>query len=132
MHKMPWPYKPHSFEGVLSINVIQHTNYKNFLKIVKEISRILIPGGLFLCETPSKTNHKFGKGRRLDKYSYLTDFGAEKGIPHIFFDRKDLISILKNDYKIKILKRIEGEIPKADKKMKKSKLDHWLILAEKK
>ena len=133
MLSIPYPYNSNSFEGVLAINVIHHTNYQGFLRIISEISRVLVPSGLFLATIASKNNHKFGKGPKIDDYAYLTDIGAEKGVPHAFFDEKDLIRIFGASYKIKELRLISGEIPEADKAMKKEgALDHWLVYVEKK
>lgn len=133
MLSIPWPYNFSSFEGVLAVNAIHHTNYQGFLRIINEISRVLVTGGLFLTTIASKNNHKFGKGPKVDDYTYITDSGTENGIPHAFFDEKDLIRIFSTSYNIKELRLISGEIPEADKAMKKEgTLDHWLLYAEKK
>lgn len=133
MIRTPWPYSPGSFEGVLAINTVHHTNYEGFLRIINEISRVLAPGGFFLATIASKNNHKFGKGPKIDDYTYLTDIGAENGIPHAFFDENDLIRIFDASYSIKELRLISGEIPEADRAMRKEgALDHWLVYVEKK
>lgn len=133
MNKFPWSYKDNFLNGALAINVIHHTNYTKFKKIIKEISRILVPNGLFLATIVSKENHKFGKGKKLDNNSYITDEGAEKGIPHCFLDERDIKNIFNKKFKILKLKIISGEIPKQDIKFrKKGALDHWLIFAQKK
>jgi len=133
MSQTPWPYKPNSFEGALAINVIHHTNYNNFVKIINEISRILVKNGLFLATIASKQNHKFGKGDKIDEYTYLTDSGAEKGIPHCFLDNKDITKIFSPKFHLLKLELISGEIPEEDKPLKKEgSLDHWLIFAQKK
>lgn len=133
MNVFPWPYKSESFEGALAINVIHHTNYKNFVKIVNEINRILVKSGFFLGTIVSKKNHKFRCGKKIDEYTYLTDVGAEKGIPHCFLDEKDIKKIFEEGFRILELKLISGEIPEKDKKFKKEgALDHWLVFAQKK
>lgn len=133
MHQIPWPYGSSSFKGVLAINVIHHTNYEGFVKIINEIARIVVPKGLLLATIASKHNHKYGKGKQIDDYSYLADSGAEKGIPHAFFDRQDLYRIFGEQYDIRMLEEITGEIPEADKHLRKEGIrDHWLIYAERK
>ena len=81
----------------------------------------------------SKENHKYGNGKKIDGYTYITATGVEKGIPHAFFDEDDLYGILRGKYSVIKLERISGEIPDADKHMRKgTPLDHWLILVERK
>jgi len=132
MHQTPWPYKSESFEGLLAINVVHHTNYAGFLAIVDEMARVLVPGGLLLATVASKHNHKYGVGEQIDDHTYLTDSGAEKGIPHAFFDENDLRKIFSSKYNILNLQEISGEIPEADQHLKKEgALDHWRIYVEK-
>ncbi len=133
MLSVPWLYNSNSFEGALAINTIHHTNYEGFIKIIDEISRVLVPSGLFLATITSKNNHKFGQGLKTDSHSYITDEGAEKGIPHCFLDENDINKIFNKKFKILKLKMISGEIPYKDIKFrKKGALDHWLLYAEKK
>lgn len=133
MHTLPWPYVASSFEGMLAINVIHHTNHAGFLEIVGEMTRLLVPGGLVLATVASKHNHKYGSGKSIDEYTYLTESGAEKGIPHAFFDEQDLRKIFGDKYNLFVLREISGEIPKADQQFKKQGvLDHWLVYAKRK
>jgi len=133
MHDTPWPYADSSFEGVVAVNVIHHTIYDGFVATLDEIARVLVPRGLVLATIASKGNHKYGIGEKIDEYTFLTDSGAEKGIPHAFFDETDLRNMLADKYTIRELREVSGEIPEADRHLKKEgALDHWLLYLEKK
>ena len=133
MHETPWHYEDGSYAGFLAINVIHHTNYEGFLATVDQIARVLKPQGVMLATIASKGNHKFGMGPRVDAYTFKTDRGAEEGIPHAFFDQEDLVRIFEPEYNVLELREVSGEIPEADRHMKKEgALDHWLVYVEKK
>jgi len=133
MNQIPWLYKTEYFEGVIAINVIHHTNYNNFTKIIHEIARIMVKDGLFLATIASKENYKYKKGKKIDEYTFLTDIGAEKGIPHCFLDKSDITKIFTPKFQLLELRLICGEIPQDDIYFKnKIDLDHWLIFAQRK
>lgn len=132
MFQTPWPYEPYSFDGAISIGVINHSNFKDFLKIINEIYRVLSKRGLLFCTLLSKENYKYNKGKRLDDYTFLMDSGVEKGISHCFFDRKDLLEIFNKKYNIKKIKLIHGETFEKDRFQVKNFLDHWLVFVQKK
>ena len=97
------------------------------------MARLLTHGGLLLATVASKNNYKYGVGKKIDNHTFLTDSGAEKGIPHAFFDEQDLKEIFKNEFNIMRLQEMSGEIPEADRHLKKEgTLDHWLIHVERK
>lgn len=136
MHERPWQYLDDSFDLAVAINVIHHTGehgLKGLEGTMSEIYRVLRPGGQFLATLASRENHKFGKGKQIDSHTYLTPDGAEAGIPHTFLGFQDVVALLPEDrWRHLKIQAIAGEIPDADKALKKpGALDHLLVYAEK-
>ena len=131
MLSWPWPYEDDFFDATISINTLHHCNYSQYRKSVDEIYRILKKGGLALLTVVSKKNHKFKQGEKVDSRTYISDDGAEKGIPHVFMDKKDIMDIFK-EFKIQKVEETSTYVPVSDWNLKDKKgCDQWLVLLEK-
>jgi len=116
MTELPFPNE--HFDAVISINVIHHDKLKDIKETVNEIKRVLKKKGIAIINVASVENTKFGKGKRIEKNTYVQLRGKEKGIPHHFFTEKEAKKIF-SCFKIKEFKHlIELNA-------------HWFIVAEK-
>ncbi|MBW3023320.1 class I SAM-dependent methyltransferase [Candidatus Woesearchaeota archaeon] len=76
LEKIPYPFPDNSFTEVLAYNVVEHV--ENFIALVKEIYRILKPGGSLKIITPhfssygvwSDPTHR--RGFAYDTFSYFS------------------------------------------------------------
>lgn len=97
-----FPFDDNSFDCMLALNVISHTDIKGFQQILNEIKRVLKPGGEIYFTVGSKDSYWF----KNPKCPYVDDYtririedGPENGIPHFFIDDNDC-KVLFNDFTI--------------------------------
>ena len=96
------PYPDSSFDCVLAMNVISHTDKIGFDKILNEIKRVLRPGGEAYFTVGSKESYWYNNPECI----YVDDFtkirvedGPENGIPHFYIDDDDCKTLF-NDFEI--------------------------------
>jgi len=106
MLEMPFPDK--SFDCVLGFHSIFHTDYAGQKKVIAEITGILKKSGRLYITFNSKKNPAFRKRSNtvIDEYTIIRNFGVEKGVPHTFLDKNDIIKLLAN-YKILKMQQIQ-------------------------
>lgn len=98
------PYKDNFFDAIISTRAIHHERIEKIRKAIREIERVLKPGGLIFITVRKR---KFSKlypvhsviekyGKQKSKYevigprTYIPIEGGEKGLIHYLFD-KDLL-----------------------------------------
>lgn len=92
------PYRKNFFDALISIRVIHHQKIEKIRKLIKEIERILKPGGLIFVTCLGR--EKIPKERKkdlkfVDKRTYFILRGPERGLYHFHFNRE----ILKKEFK---------------------------------
>ncbi|MFQ6020717.1 MAG: class I SAM-dependent methyltransferase [Candidatus Aenigmatarchaeota archaeon] len=127
-----FPFPENHFDAVISANVIHHNKLRSIKKTVNEIKRVLKKRGLVIVTLLSKNDHKYKKGKRVEKDTYDLSHikgHAEVGVLHHFFGEIEARRLFSR-FKILELKELIKEIkPPSSKGIKKSA--HWLIIAEK-
>lgn len=90
------PYKDNFFDAIISIQVIHHARIKIIRKVIKEIKRILKPGGLIFV-TVRKKGQKKGRAKYkiIESRIYIPIEGGEKGLIHYLFNKE----LLKKEFK---------------------------------
>ena len=105
------PYKDNFFDGIISTNTLHHAKIEQIRKLIKEMERILKPGGLIFITVRRvlrvkgwKKNkiviHRF-KNRKT-KYKvighriYAPIEGGEKGLIHFCFNKELIRKEFKN------------------------------------
>lgn len=100
----PLPYKDEFFDAVYSYQTINHGELNQIQGLLREIYRVLRPGGIFSVKTIERTSFRAkksgkdiyidkegGKGyRMIDKYTFVPMQGEEKGLVHYFFSEAQL------------------------------------------
>ena len=99
------------FDGILSMNAIQHGTEVEVRDVVKSIYRSLKPGGMFLATLPPRKNLK--SYRKIGCNTFTPLSGSEKGIPHVLFT-KQLIDDIFSDFKRDPLERDHMELDHID------------------
>ena len=102
MHHLP--YKDGSFDCVFAYHSISHTDSKGIVKILSEIRRVLSPGGKLFLTLCSKDTWSFKEADFpvIDGCTRVRTDGAEKGIPHFYVDRDDIIRLMESFELIRI------------------------------
>lgn len=98
-----FPYKNDYFDAIVNIRVINHGKIQQIRKTIREIERVLKPGGLIFIGVQriisrQKTEVRFFnsiKVKMLDENTYYPLEGREKGIIHYIFNKK----LIKQEFK---------------------------------
>lgn len=105
---LEFPYPDNSFDVVLAMNVISHTDKDGFNKILKEIKRVLKPNGEAYFTLGSKESYWFNNPdcKYVDENTRIRiEDGPENGIPHFYIDDNDCFNLF-NEFKIISIKNI--------------------------
>lgn len=85
------PHEDNFFDGVISIKVLHHGTVSQIKGLIKEIERIMKPGGALMIEVPrKKKRHSSKKYNKIEAGTYVPLKGPEAGVPHHIFDERDL------------------------------------------
>lgn len=90
--RSPLPFKSNAFQGILSTQVIHHTQLATIRSTVDEIWRILTPGGLAFVTVPAHRNVNEGHVQ-IESNSFVPTEGSEKGLPHHIFTLDEFCSL---------------------------------------
>ena len=96
------PYQDNSFDCLLAMNVISHTDKIGFNKILSEIKRVLKPNGEAYFTVGSKESYWFNNPVCIpvdDCTKIRVEDGPENGIPHFYINDDDCKTLF-NDFKI--------------------------------
>ena len=99
---LSFPFGDNSFDALLAMNVISHTDLQGFKQVLSEIKRVLKPGGEAYFTLGSKKAFWFNNPvcKYVDDYTRIrVEDGPENGIPHFYIDDDDC-KVLFNDFKI--------------------------------
>lgn len=102
------PYKDNTFDCLFAFNVMSHTDKIGFDKILKEIKRVLKPGGEAYFTVGSKESYWFNNPNctYVDENTRIrVEDGPENGIPHFYMGDEDC-SKLFNEFIIKDIRNI--------------------------
>jgi tellurite methyltransferase len=96
-HQManPFPYEDNVFDAVISIQVIHHNLMKNIRRTIKEIERVLRPGGILFVTFPvlhpgPVSEEDDWKLVEVEEGTYIPQRGWESGIPHHYFTLEEI------------------------------------------
>lgn len=125
MEKQPFP--DNFFDGIISFGVFYYTDLEGYKNAVSEMYRILKLGGKALVFTKTSDDYRFGKGRELEKNTFILDIEDtnEKGMTHHFLD-KDEINDIFGRFNIMNVEKTETTFSNSKKKN-----SEWIIILEK-
>ncbi len=90
--RTPLPFKSKAFQGILSTQVIHHTQLATIRSTVDEIWRILTPGGLAFVTVPARAHENEGN-IQIEPNTIVPTEGSEKGLPHHIFTLNEFCSL---------------------------------------
>ena len=103
-----FPFEDNSFDCMLGMNVISHTDLEGFKKIMSEIKRTLKPNGEAYFTIGSKESYWFKNPvcKYVDENTRIrVEDGPENGIPHFYMGDEDCFTFF-NDFKIIGIKNV--------------------------
>jgi len=91
------PYPDNFFDAIICIRTINHAKIESIKRTIKEVKKILKPGGLIFVTTRRKRE----KEKRLPfkviaPHTYIPLEGREKGIVHYLFTKKSLKEVFRS------------------------------------
>ena len=89
------PFQKIKFHGVFSWDAIHHNTIGNIKKSVDITHDCLEEKGLLLVHLLSTKSGSHNKGIEIEKNTFINDDGDEAGVPHHYFDEKDVRELLK-------------------------------------
>jgi len=92
------PLEDESFDSVISIQVIHHQRLSAIRETIIGVERVLRTNGLFYFSVPRYPpgNWKDKKYTEVEERTYVPLDGLEKDVPHHFFTKEELESMLKD------------------------------------
>jgi SAM-dependent methyltransferase len=90
------PYKDKFFDGVISIKALHHARVFKIKRLIKEIERVMKPGGILMIEVPRKKKRHSRKYKKIEPRTFVPLEGPEAGVPHFIFDKKELKKFFAN------------------------------------
>ncbi len=114
------PYKNNFFDGIISVQTLQHGNLSQIKGVISEITRILKPNGFLfvtLCGRYSKGKTRYclvKTAQKIAPRTYVPTIGDEKGLTHYIYNKEEIKRHYKN-FSIK--------------KMWKDKKDYYCFIA---
>jgi len=105
------PYEDNFFDGVISIKVLHHARVFKIKRLIKEIERVMKPGGILMVEVPRQEKGYVREGKEIEPGTIVKSTGSEKGVPHhIFTDEEELKEFFSNFEILDIRKTGEDKI----------------------
>ncbi|NWF87051.1 class I SAM-dependent methyltransferase [Candidatus Bathyarchaeota archaeon] len=100
---MHWlPYMNACFNVVICLFAIYHQKLEDIKVTISEIRRVLKKKGVLLVNFQSKNSQMYGKGIKIEEDTFIRQDGPEKGVPHHFTDKQEIMKLLKDFQTINI------------------------------
>jgi ubiquinone/menaquinone biosynthesis C-methylase UbiE len=84
------PYANNCFDTLISVHVIFHNPLAQVRQSLKEIYRVLRPGGMAFLTFQSTRSYRFGRGTQLEPGTFIPDIGGDAGVPHHYMDLAEI------------------------------------------
>lgn len=91
------------FAAALSTHALLHGTASIVAEKTAVIAQRLEPRGLLYATFGSSRDARFGKGERIDDWTFAPLEGAERGVAHAYFDREHLVALLEPLFMIESL-----------------------------
>jgi 2-polyprenyl-3-methyl-5-hydroxy-6-metoxy-1,4-benzoquinol methylase len=85
----PFPYPDAFFDGLISVQVINHGDNATVKRIADEITRVIKPGGLIFI-TVATLKNQAKTWEQIEPNTFMPLDGREKGLLHHFFTPEEL------------------------------------------
>jgi cyclopropane fatty-acyl-phospholipid synthase-like methyltransferase len=99
------PWEKHDFDGIFCWDALHHNTIANIKVTADMVYDSLTKGGLFMASLLSTKSGQHNRGRQIEHNTFIEDQGLESGVPHHYFDDKEIMDLFK-DWKINILAEI--------------------------
>jgi ubiquinone/menaquinone biosynthesis C-methylase UbiE len=84
------PYRTNFFDAVISTQTLHHARIEDIRKTIKEMERVLKPGGFIFVTLQRIVLKWHAKVKFVAPRTYVPSAGNEKGLPHYMFGKKSI------------------------------------------
>jgi SAM-dependent methyltransferase len=123
-----------AFDAVLSTHGLLHGNVPAVATNLHWIADHLKMDGLLYATFGSSRDARFGKGTRIDASTFAPIDGDERGVPHTYFDERQVRSLLAVEFEVESLQErgVDEVVGSwAHRKRALRGAVHWFIVARK-
>jgi 2-polyprenyl-3-methyl-5-hydroxy-6-metoxy-1,4-benzoquinol methylase len=130
------PFGETLFHGIIIWNVMQHATIEKIGNVLGMIKDHLLPRGYLVLSVKSIHAEEAGQGEAIEEGTYVMADGPEIGVPHHYFSKDELESLIAPLAIIHFIENQEDIFavatsrPIATKKMPYHNA-HWVIIAQK-
>ncbi len=94
------PYNNNFFDGVISTKAMHHARVSQIKKLIKELERVIRPGGILMVEVPKRhreSQHLKRRYKKIEPGTIIPLEWPERGVPHhIFVSKKEIAALFPN------------------------------------
>lgn len=130
------PFGDTQFHGIVIWNVMQHATTDKIARVIATLTDHLLPGGFLVLSVKSTRAEEVGQGEEIEEGTYVMAEGIEAGVPHHYFSKEELETLLAPLAIIHIVE-VQEDIfalvtsrPIATKKLPYHNA-HWVVIAQK-
>lgn len=91
-----------SFDGILCVWTTGHGILDDSRKTINEIHRVLKPNGVVVIDYVSTYDENYGKGKEIEKDTFINNVEGEENIPHHYFTIEELKGLYSNFSRVEI------------------------------
>jgi len=84
------PFSDGCFDGIISINVLNHGRLEETAAAIQEAHRILKSGAPFFFILIGREDARCGDGNEIEPFTFIVRQGIEAGVPHHYFGRDEV------------------------------------------
>lgn len=89
-------YDNNTFDGILCVWTTGHGTVEDSRKNINEIYRVLKPNGIVVIDYVSIYDENYGKGREIEKDTFINNVEGEENIPHHYSTIEELKELYSN------------------------------------
>jgi 2-polyprenyl-3-methyl-5-hydroxy-6-metoxy-1,4-benzoquinol methylase len=93
MTEYPWT-SGQTFHGIVCWDALHHNTVVNIQRAMEVLKQGLKIGGRLLLSLLSTKSEGHGEGREVERNTFVADDGLEAGVPHRYFDRSEVQSLI--------------------------------------
>jgi SAM-dependent methyltransferase len=130
------PFGDTQFHGIVIWNVMQHATADKIARVLATIKDHLLPRAFLVLSVKSNKAEEVGEGEEIEDGTYVMAEGTEAGVPHHYFSKEELESLLA-PLQIIHLVEVQEDIfavvtgrPIATKRLPYHNA-HWVVIAQK-
>ena len=89
-------YDNNTFDGILCVWTTGHGTLEDSRKNINEIYRVLKPNGVVVIDYVSIYDENYGKGKEIEKDTFINNVEGEENIPHHYSNIEELKELYSN------------------------------------